>query len=52
MRIAAIAGLLFYIGMLTVHTPGLLLALQCQRKAEVSPSVRNRDVMLWFRECV
>lgn len=24
----------------------------CQRKAEVSPSVRNRDVMLWFRECV
>lgn len=28
MRIAAIAGLLFYIGMLTVHTPGLLLALQ------------------------
>ena len=28
MRIAAAAGLLFYIGMLTVHTPGLLLALQ------------------------
>lgn len=28
MRIAAGAGLLFYIGMLTVHTPGLLLALQ------------------------
>ncbi|HCH0657181.1 TPA: sugar efflux transporter SetB [Enterobacter asburiae] len=28
MRIAAVAGLLFYIGMLTVHTPGLLLALQ------------------------
>ncbi|MCG0458327.1 sugar efflux transporter SetB [Enterobacter cloacae complex sp. ECC445] len=28
MRIAASAGLLFYIGMLTVHTPGLLLALQ------------------------
>jgi SET family sugar efflux transporter-like MFS transporter len=27
MRIAA-AGLLFYIGMLTVHTPALLLALQ------------------------
>ncbi|KAA0513487.1 sugar efflux transporter SetB [Enterobacter vonholyi] len=28
MRIAATAGLLFYFGMLTVHTPGLLLALQ------------------------
>ncbi|MHA2899130.1 sugar efflux transporter SetB [Enterobacter sp. H2G27] len=28
MRIAAFAGLLFYVGMLTVHTPGLLLALQ------------------------
>ena len=28
MRIATVAGLLFYIGMLTVHTPGLLLALQ------------------------
>lgn len=28
MRIAAVAGLLFYVGMLTVHTPGLLLALQ------------------------
>ena len=28
MRIAAVAGLLFYLGMLTVHTPGLLLALQ------------------------
>ncbi|HGG8851724.1 TPA: sugar efflux transporter SetB [Enterobacter roggenkampii] len=28
MRIAAVTGLLFYIGMLTVHTPGLLLALQ------------------------
>lgn len=28
MRIAAVAGLLFYIGMLTVNTPGLLLALQ------------------------
>jgi len=28
MRIAAAAGLLFYIGMLTVHTPALLLALQ------------------------
>lgn len=28
MRIAAVAGLLFYIGMLTVHTPALLLALQ------------------------
>ena len=28
MRIAAVAGLLFYVGMLTVHTPALLLALQ------------------------
>ena len=28
MRIATVAGLLFYVGMLTVHTPGLLLALQ------------------------
>ena len=28
MRIAVVAGLLFYLGMLTVHTPGLLLALQ------------------------
>ena len=28
MRIAAVAGLLFYVGMLTVHTPTLLLALQ------------------------
>ena len=25
MRIAAVAGLLFYVGMLTVHTPALLL---------------------------
>jgi hypothetical protein len=24
----------------------------CQRKAEVAPSVRNRDVLLWFRERV
>ena len=28
MRIAAVAGLLFYVGMLTVHTPALLLALR------------------------
>jgi len=28
MRIAVVGGLLFYIGMLTVHTPALLLALQ------------------------
>ena len=28
MRVAAVAGLLFYVGMLTVHTPALLLALQ------------------------
>ncbi|WP_316434192.1 MFS transporter [Klebsiella pasteurii] len=28
MRISAVAGVLFYVGMLTVHTPGLLLALQ------------------------
>ena len=28
MRIAAVAGLLFYVGMLTVHTPAPLLALQ------------------------
>lgn len=28
MRIAALAGLLFYVGMLTVHTPALLLAMQ------------------------
>jgi SET family sugar efflux transporter-like MFS transporter len=28
MRVAAVAGLLFYVGMLLVHTPGLLLALQ------------------------
>jgi SET family sugar efflux transporter-like MFS transporter len=28
MRIAAVAGLLFYLGMLTVHTPMLLLAMQ------------------------
>ncbi|MNV09775.1 Sugar efflux transporter B [compost metagenome] len=28
MRIAVVAGLLFYVGMLTVHTPALLLALQ------------------------
>ena len=28
MRIAAVAGLLFGVGMLTVHTPALLLALQ------------------------
>ena len=28
MRIAAVAELLFYVGMLTVHTPALLLALQ------------------------
>ncbi|MFP3992911.1 hypothetical protein U9R90_36695, partial [Streptomyces sp. E11-3] len=32
---------------------GIFMAFfSCQRKAEVSPSVRNRDVMLWFRECV
>ncbi len=29
MRIAAVAGLLFYVGMLTVHTPGLLLLYSC-----------------------
>ncbi|MCS4273962.1 MULTISPECIES: sugar efflux transporter SetB [Raoultella] len=28
MRVAAVAGLLFYVGMLLAHTPGLLLALQ------------------------
>ncbi|POP47832.1 sugar efflux transporter SetB [Superficieibacter electus] len=28
MRIAIVAGLLFYVGMLTVHTPALLLAMQ------------------------
>lgn len=28
MRIAIVAGLLFYLGMLTVHTPALLLAMQ------------------------
>ena len=29
MRIAAVAGLLFYVGMLTVHTPALLLLYSC-----------------------
>ena len=28
MRLAAVAGLLFYVGMLTVHSPALLLAMQ------------------------
>ena len=28
MRLSAVAGVLFYVGMLTVHTPGLLLAMQ------------------------
>ncbi len=28
MRIAVVAGLIFYVGMLTVHTPALLLAMQ------------------------
>lgn len=28
MRLAAAAGILFYVGMLLVHTPALLLALQ------------------------
>ena len=31
MRIAAVAGLLFYVGMLTVHTPALLLASAAER---------------------
>ncbi len=34
------------------HQDDNQLPILCQRKAEVSPSVRNRDVMLWFRECV
>ncbi len=28
MRLSAVAGVLFYVGMLTVHTPALLLAMQ------------------------
>ena len=47
MRIAAVAGLLFYIGMLTVHTPGLLLALQL---LNATISAYCRIGMLYLRD--
>ena len=48
MRIAAVAGLLFYVGMLTVHTPGLLLALQLLNAIYIG--ILAGIGMLYFRD--
>ncbi|VEB00683.1 sugar efflux transporter B [Klebsiella pneumoniae] len=38
MRLSAVAGVLFYVGMLTVHTPALLLAMQVAERHPISGS--------------
>ena len=46
MRIAAVAGLLFYVGMLTVHTPALLLAFTAAERHLYRHSGRYRHALL------